>query len=354
MILPVAHGIPETLGKVAGQNHGHPVEILRQVGDKDRTKENGVRDRLGDLALAATRYRTRLVAEGSLRAGPHQTPRASGHGGWLQMHPETAGKEVMMISTEAQGPRLAGVIPTNRERFDVKTRILRHVDHFRKPLVQRVAFGLEVDGLGNQPRDLREAVGEISTVLLGVVFTAEIMTGEDQGSAGVLFFHQPEQVGRKADLGFNLLLAVAEVIVRDEGHNDPGRIPRGQLEGVSIVVELARIVPAHAVPTLTLGGFVAMRKTDLLLGEPVEVRRQNHTTGVAAPVLGIEGRVIFRQHRVTRIAEDALNEVQIGHQRSRHEEPDLHALAGRHTGHLRANDRPDEQRDHTGRRSVSG
>ena len=259
-----------------------------------------------------------------------------------------------MIPAEAKGPRLAGVIPTNRQRFDVKTRILRHVDHFRKPLVQRVAFGLEVDRLGDQPRDLREAVGEISTMLLGVVFAAEIVTGEDQGSAGVLFFHQPEQVGRKADLGFDLLLAVAEVVVRDEGHNDPRRIPRSQFERVSVVVEFAGIGPAHAVPTLALSGFVAMRKTNLLLGETVEVRGQNHAAGVAAPVLGIEGRVIFRQHRVTCIAKDALNEVQIGHQRSRHEEPDLHALAGRHTGHLRANDRPDEQRDHTGRRSVSG
>ena len=151
-------------------------------------------------------------------------------------------------------------------------------------------------------------------MLLGVVFTAQIVISEDQGSAGVLFLDQSEEVGRKTNLGFDLFFAVTEVVIRDERHDDPGGIPRGQFEGVSVVVELSRVAPAHAVSTLTLAGLVLMRKSDFFFGEPIEVRSQNHASGMSTPMLGIEGGVIFREQRVSGIAEDALDEVEVGYQ----------------------------------------
>ena len=188
-------------------------------------------------------------------------------------------------------------------------------------------------------------------MLLGVVFAAQIVISEDQRSAGVLLLDQSEEVGRKTDLGFDLLFAVTEVVVRDECHDHPGGIPRGQFEGVPVVIELPRVAPTHAVSTLTLAGLVPMRKSHFLLCESIQVRSQDHASGVSAPMLGIEGGVIFWEQRVAGITEDALDEIEVRHQRSGDEETNFHALARHHARNLRADDRANEQRDHArGRR----
>jgi len=70
----------------------------------------------------------------------------------------------------------AGVIPTNRERLDVETGVLGHVDHLRETLVHRIPFGLQVHGAGDETGHLGEGVGKVGAVLLGVVLAAEIMT----------------------------------------------------------------------------------------------------------------------------------------------------------------------------------
>ena len=67
---------------------------------------------------------------------------------------------------------------------------------------------------------------------------------------------------------------------------------------------------------------------------------------MSTPMLGIEGGVIFREQRVSGIAEDALDEVEVGYQRSGDEEADFHALARHHARNLRADHRANEQRDH--------
>ena len=270
------------------------------------------------------------------------------------MYPKSTGKEVVMVSSESDGLGFPGIVPLDCQRLDVETGVLRNIDHRRKLPVDGMSLGLEVQCIGNQPGDFRETVREIGAVLLGVVFAAQIVTGKDQRSAGVLFLDQAEKVGGEADLGFDLLLAVAEVVVRNEGHDDTGSISCGQLEGVPVVVELPGIGPAHAVPTLALGGLVPMRKPHFLLGEPIEVRSQDDASGVPTPMFGIEGSVILREQRIAGVAEDALDEVEVGHQRSRHEEANLHALAGHHAGNLRADDRADQQRDHASRRFGSG
>ena len=295
LILTVAGRIAESLRKIAGQHLGDPVEILNQIGDEDRAEEDRVGDRLGDLALAAAGDRAGLVAERALGAGSDQSPGTSRHRGRLQMHPEPAGQQVVMVAPQPDGSGLAGVIPTDRERLDVETGVLGHVDHLRETLVHRIPFGLQVHGAGDETGHLGEGVGKVGAVLLGIVFAAEIMTGEDQRSAGVFLFDRPEEVGGEADLGFDLLLAVAEVVVGDERDDHPGRVAGGQLEGVALVVEFAGVRPAHAVAALAFGGLVAMGQAHFLLGEPVEMRGQNDAAGMTTPVLGIEGRVVLGQ-----------------------------------------------------------
>ena len=74
----------------------------------------------------------------------------------------------------------------------------------------------------------------------------------------VLFFDVPEQVRCVGDLRLDLLLAIAVVIVGDQrDDNSPGGPARG-LERHPIVVLLTRILPTHAVATLSLGRLIPM------------------------------------------------------------------------------------------------
>ena len=113
LVHAIAGGIAEPLGKVASHDDSHSVEILRQVCDEDRTKEDGVSDGLRDLALAAARDRAGLVTQGSLRAGSDQAPSPRRHGRRLQMHPESAGQEVVMVPPESDGLSFSGIVPTD-------------------------------------------------------------------------------------------------------------------------------------------------------------------------------------------------------------------------------------------------
>ena len=80
------------------------------------------------------------------------------------------------------------------------------------------------------------------------------------------------------------------------------------------------------------------------------MRREDDAAGVAGPMLHVERGIIFRQERITAIAENAFHKIQVAHQIARHEETDLHRLLRRETGNFRADQRPQEQRDKTFRR----
>ena len=62
-------------------------------------------------------------------------------------------------------------------------------------------------------------------------------------------------------------------------------------------------------------------------------------------MLHVQRRVVHRQIRVARVAEDAFNEVQVAHQIARHEEANLHRLLRAETRHGGAHERPQQQRD---------
>ena len=106
-----------------------------------------------------------------------------------------------------------------------------------------------------------------------------------------------EEVGGVADLGFDLLLAVAVVVVGDEGDDDAALVAAGDLEGAAVVVEFVLGLPAHAVALLALGGVGDVGQAEFLLGEGDEVGREDDAAGVAGPVVGVEAGVVVRRGR---------------------------------------------------------
>ncbi len=66
--------------------------------------------------------------------------------------------------------------------------------------------------MASSKRRLLQADGAV-----GVEFLPENVGGESDGAAGVLFLAEAEEIGGEADLRLHFLLAVAVVVVRDDG-----------------------------------------------------------------------------------------------------------------------------------------
>ena len=161
----------------------------------------------------------------------------------------------------------------------------------------------------------------------------------------VLFFDVPEQVRCVGDLRLDLLLAIAVVVVGDQrDDNSPGGPARG-LERHPIVVLLTRILPTHAVATLSLGRLIPVAQPKLFLGQLDQVRGQDHATGVPCPMLDIQRCVVVGQKRIPRVSENRLDKVQVADQAPRRKETNLHRLLLAVPRNPWTNQRPDEQRN---------
>ena len=132
----------------------------------------------------------------------------------------------------------------------------------------------------------------------------ENVGGKGDGPAGMFLFGEAEQIGGVADLRFYFLLAVAVVVVRDDGDHHAAMVARADLEGLAVVVDLVGIAPAHAVAFLPGGGLGHMRQAERGFIHTDQVRRQDHAAGVAGPVRDVESGVVFGQVRIAGIAED--------------------------------------------------
>ena len=111
----------------------------------------------------------------------------------------------------------------------------------------------------------------------------------------MLFLAESKEVGGETDLGFDLLLAITEVIVGDDRDNHSAFIAASHLESDPVIVELLLVVPAHAVAPLALGGDIPVWQTKLFLGDLDQVRRENDAAGVPGPVLGVQPGIVLRQ-----------------------------------------------------------
>ena len=166
----------------------------------------------------------------------------------------------------------------------------------------------------------------------------------------MLLLGQAEQVRRVGDLRLHLLLAVAVVVVGDDGHDDAAFVAGADLEGLAAVVAVVLALPAHAVALLAVGGLVDVGQAQRLLRDVDEVRREDDGAGGARPGLGVEGGVVLGQVGVAGIAEDALDEVEVADQTTGDDETGLHGpFAGesRDGGHDQG---AHQQRDEAGGR----
>ena len=189
--------------------------------------------------------------------------------------------------------------------------------------VQGMPFGLGDETLRVAGDDVGQPIAGIG-VVVGELLT-QVVSGKADGAASVFLLHKSQQVGGIADLGFDLLLAVPEVVVGDHGDNHPAFVAGAHLERASAVVELFRLLPAHAVAALPRRCIVVVGKSELPFGQFRQVRRQDHRARVACPPPGFQGGVVVRQVGVTTVTKDGLHEVEVCHQRSRSKETHLQA-----------------------------
>ncbi len=174
-------------------------------------------------------------------------------------HPVAAGAEVDLVG--AQRHRPGATVLARPGDGHVVHRVVRATGNqhdVRLLAVVGVPLGLRDEPLGVALEHLGERVGVPARLL--VVLLAEVVAGEHQGATGVLLLRVAEQVRGVGDLGLDLLLAVAEVGVGDDGDDHAARVAGADLERPPAVVQLVLGLPAHAVALLALGGLAEVRQ----------------------------------------------------------------------------------------------
>ena len=125
--------------------------------------------------------------------------------------------------------------------------------------IDGVAFGAHIHDIGKKLRSLGEGMATVFDMEGSVEFLSQVIGRKNKSAARVLLLGASEQVCCKADLSFDLLFAVAEVIVGNDRHDDAALVASGELEGGAVVVEFGLSPPAHAVTALALGGGLPFR-----------------------------------------------------------------------------------------------
>src|SRR5437899_9603510 len=163
-------------------------------------------------------------------------------------------------------------------------------------------------------------------VRLSAELFAEVKRRKNQRAAGMLLFAQAEQVRGVTDLCLHLFLAIAEIVVRDDSDDDAGFIATCEFERVPVVVELRLVLPAHAVPSLTVRGSVPMRQAGFFFGSSSEMRREKDAARVTGPMFGVQRGIVLGQIGIAAVAENAFDKIQIAHELARREEADFHSF----------------------------
>ena len=334
----------EAVGVIVPEDAAHPFQVAVEVVDEQRAVDDRVLERLGNFRLAAAGDRARLVAERAFGLDPDKAPgrraRVLAH-----LHLVAVGLHVDLARHEADLAGPAFLFPGDALRVEVETHVLRNVDDVGIVDVERVALRHQPHALAVARQQIRERIARLARPAVDAVFLAVIAALEQQGAAGMLLLGQAVKVGGKADLGLDLFLAVAEVVVGQNGDHHAAGIARGELERLAVVVALVGILPAHALAALALGRVIPVRQAQFAFGQRDQMRGEHHAAGVPAPVFHVECGVVFRQIGIAAVAEDALDEIQVADQVAGRKETDFHAFLRRHAGNRRADHRAQQQRD---------
>mmetsp|Transcript_106635 Transcript_106635/g.318737 ORF Transcript_106635/g.318737 Transcript_106635/m.318737 type:complete len:666 (+) Transcript_106635:1540-3537(+) len=332
----------EPVRVVSLEDHVRVRQVRPHVTNADSAEGNHITEQLGDLGLPAAGHGGRLVAVRGLCDGAHDVPS-------------------LLVQVLLQGDLVAGGVdihrvghehhfaarPAHPPGLDARDGVLGDVDDVGELPVDRATLRPHLHAVPEQGHRLLERVrivlGHPADVVVVRAVDAVVRrkvaaptdTRPSESPTGVLLLAAKE-VGGKAELRLHLLLAVAKVVVRQERDKEPLPGPDADLEGPAVVVALVGRLPCHAVTALALVRLIPMRKTQVLLLQQLEVRRQDDASGVAAPVLHIERRIVPWEARVPGIAEDGLHKVHVGDHGARRHQPDLHALLLAEAGHLRA------------------
>src|ERR1700728_4532839 len=98
-----------------------------------------------------------------------------------------------------------------------------------------------------------------------------------------------------ADLLFNFLFAVPEIIVRDDRHDNAALVASGDFESAAVVVTFVFVFPTHPVAPLAFGRVPPMRQSQGLLGRAYQMWRENDAPRVSGPMFNVEACVVFRK-----------------------------------------------------------
>ena len=289
------------------------------------------------------------MAEGPLGISAYQAP-ALALGWFNHFDFVTRRKDVGNVGLQ----RDLLVSPTDRLVIKFDANVGRNVVDIAVTFIDAVTFGLKIHEVAITFDHIFELVVHVTFEFAKRESLSEVGAGVGDGTTGVFLFSVAQQVGGIADLGFDLLLAVAVVVVGDQRDNHAVGIPAGDLECGAVVVEFVLGLPTHAVLLLTIGGIRDVGQAEVFLFKLSELGCKNDTSGVAGPMFGIETGVVFGKIRVATVAKDAFDEVEVGNEVSGGKKPDLHAALLGNTGDFWANDRAEKQGNKNFRRVLAG
>ena len=236
----------------------YPVKVLLEVGNEDRPLQDRVGDGLGNFRFSTSRYGARFVAEHSLRNRANQSPVARARHS-LHMHLVAGRPDIGFTLQELDRLGASILRPGDGLLVQIEVHVLGNIDDVWIEEIHGIAFRFNVHEAPVHLHHLGERMVEPTYMEVAAELLTEVVAGIDHRPARVFLLAQAEQVCGEAYLSLYLLLAVAEIVVGNQGDHAARTVAAGDLEGGSIVIELVGLVPKLAVADLPRCGLAAWK-----------------------------------------------------------------------------------------------
>jgi len=138
----------------------------------------------------------------------------------LHAHFVARGPDVGFAGEQLDAALELAVLPGHPLLVQVEMSILRNVSDVGEVRVQRAAFGLALESVGQNLADFRKGMAQGLNVQFAAEVFPQVEAGEDQRAASVLLLAEPVEIGSVADLRLDLLLAITVVVVGENGDDD--------------------------------------------------------------------------------------------------------------------------------------